>query len=106
MPKPDISLQISANTVEALNSIKRFSKSASSALFSLKAVAGAAVGVFAGRAAINGIKELREQFRNQHFTAAKKVARCLITLPIHSYVTQNDIARISAVISKVTNRDQ
>jgi dTDP-4-amino-4,6-dideoxygalactose transaminase len=39
---------------------------------------------------INGIDELREVFKGQTYPAAEKLPHQLVTLPIHSYVSQKD----------------
>jgi dTDP-4-amino-4,6-dideoxygalactose transaminase len=55
---------------------------------------------------IDGIKELQKEFKGRHFPKAKEAAHNLITFPVYSFVTQNDKNRISALISKITNRRQ
>ncbi len=48
---------------------------------------------------INGIPELKDQFRNEDFPLAKEIAKKLITLPTHSLVTQKDRDKIAALIT-------
>jgi hypothetical protein len=52
---------------------------------------------------INGIDELREVFRGQTFPAAEKLPHQLVTFPIHPYVSQKDIKKVSDLISLVKN---
>ena len=47
---------------------------------------------------INSIQELKNEFTGQDFPEAKETAHHLITLPVHSFVTENDKTRISALI--------
>ena len=50
-------------------------------------------------ASIDGIKELASHFKGGHFPKAKEVADHLITLPIHPFVTSDDLVRITSLIS-------
>jgi len=47
---------------------------------------------------IDGIRDLARSFRGRHFPAAKEHAKKLITLPIHPFVTENDISKIGLLI--------
>jgi perosamine synthetase len=47
---------------------------------------------------VNGIKEVKAQFLNQEFPAAKTCARNIVTLPTHHFVTRQDIQRITELI--------
>ncbi|MDY6973233.1 MAG: DegT/DnrJ/EryC1/StrS family aminotransferase [Thermodesulfobacteriota bacterium] len=51
---------------------------------------------------INGIRDLANGFEGQHFPAAKKRAKELITLPIHPFVTKKDMSKIAGLISGTT----
>ena len=51
---------------------------------------------------IDGIKEFQREFKGQHFPKAKEAAHNLITLPIHSFVTEKNIAKITALLSQLT----
>ena len=51
---------------------------------------------------VNGIKDLKNEFKDQNYPGAKELARNLITLPTHSFVSQKDIKKISLLISKLT----
>jgi hypothetical protein len=44
-------------------------------------------------ASVNGIDELKEMLREQTHPAAEKLPHQLVTLPIHSYVSQRDIKK-------------
>lgn len=48
---------------------------------------------------IDGIKELKDQFKNEDFPFAKEIVKKLITLPTHSLVTQKDRDKIAALIN-------
>ena len=48
---------------------------------------------------IDGIKELKDQFKNEDFPSAKEIVKKLITLPTHSLVTQKDRDKIAALIN-------
>jgi len=48
---------------------------------------------------IDGIPELKDQFRNEDFPFAKEIVKKLITLPTHSLVTQKDRNKIAALIN-------
>lgn len=49
---------------------------------------------------IDGIQELRDDFKGMEFPVAKEYCNRLITLPVHPYVTENDRRRIAALISQ------
>lgn len=55
--------------------------------------------------AVNGIEELKNEFKDQNYPGAKELATNLITLPTHSFVSQKDIKKISILISELT-RDE
>jgi perosamine synthetase len=50
---------------------------------------------------INRIPEIRSDFKGQEFPIATQMARSLVTLPIHSMVSSRDMARITALVSKI-----
>ena len=52
---------------------------------------------------IDGIPELRAVLKGQSCPTAKKLPHQLVTLPIHPYVSQKDIKKISDLISQVMN---
>jgi dTDP-4-amino-4,6-dideoxygalactose transaminase len=52
---------------------------------------------------IDGIQELKNEFKGQDFPKAKEVAHNLITFPIHPFVTEKDIAKITALLSQLTH---
>ena len=53
---------------------------------------------------IDGIRELKANFKGQDFPMAKELANNLITLPIHPFVSQKDKAQIAALISQVNKQ--
>jgi perosamine synthetase len=50
-------------------------------------------------APVNSIPELKQYFEYQNFPAASRLASGLITLPVHSYVTQRDRREIEELIA-------
>jgi dTDP-4-amino-4,6-dideoxygalactose transaminase len=54
---------------------------------------------------INGITELRESFHGQMFPTAKKIARELVTLPVHPFLSHKDKQEIVALISQMTTHE-
>jgi perosamine synthetase len=48
---------------------------------------------------IDGIKELASHFKGGHFPKAKEISGRIITLPIHPFVTSDDLVRIVSLIS-------
>ena len=49
---------------------------------------------------VNGIEDLKNEFKDQNYPGAKELARNLITLPTHSFVSQKDIKKINSILSK------
>jgi dTDP-4-amino-4,6-dideoxygalactose transaminase len=54
---------------------------------------------------IDGIAELRERFHGQDFPMAKKIARELVTLPVHPFLSQKDRDQIITVLSQISNNE-
>jgi dTDP-4-amino-4,6-dideoxygalactose transaminase len=52
---------------------------------------------------IDSIYELNWSFQDQKFPVAKEIANQLITLPTHPFVSQDDKAKIAALISQITH---
>jgi dTDP-4-amino-4,6-dideoxygalactose transaminase len=52
---------------------------------------------------IDGIQELKADFQGREFPVAKEHSQKFITLPVHSFITQNDVAEIAASISQTTH---
>ena len=50
---------------------------------------------------VNGIEDLKNEFKDQNYPGAKELAKNLITLPTHSFVSQKDIEKISLLISEL-----
>ena len=50
---------------------------------------------------LNGINELKNQFKDQNFPKAKECVNNLLTLPVHSFVSQKDKNKIAALIKRV-----
>jgi len=50
--------------------------------------------------AICAIPELANHFVGQEYSAAKKTARTLVTLPVHEYVSQTDCTKIETLVSE------
>ena len=48
--------------------------------------------------AIHGIVALKDRFRNHQYPGAVEIARCLITLPVHAFVSEKDCKKIIALM--------
>ena len=52
---------------------------------------------------INGITELKNQFKGQNFPTAKEYAIMIVTLPVHQFVTHKDRTKIANLIKSACN---
>lgn len=57
-----------------------------------------AAGIGVGRMYERTLPALFPQAGNGRFPGAERIARCLLTLPTHSYVTRSDVAHICAIL--------
>jgi len=55
-------------------------------------------------APINEIPEIAHEFSGQQFPNAKKLSDCLMTLPVHEYVTKKDRLKILHLIGRLDSR--
>ena len=53
---------------------------------------------------INGIDELKEEYTGQTYPVAEKLVRQLLTLPVHPYVSRNDVNNILKLFAKMPGR--
>jgi dTDP-4-amino-4,6-dideoxygalactose transaminase len=50
---------------------------------------------------INAIPELKGKFGGGAFPVAESCARELVTLPTHGYLTEDDVSKLSRLISRI-----
>ena len=59
--------------------------------------------MFTYPSSVNHINELSQVSKGQSHPAVEQLPHQLVTLPIHPYISQKDIKRISDLISQVIN---